>query len=234
MAMYSMLPSWRISVRGMKPQTTWPRSGRASHSSTANAPAIARINPTTSASTYRKPRCCRRQHEQHVERRDDHAPDQRQAEQQVRGDRRAEHFGEVAGRDGDLADQPERNGRRTRVAVPAGLREVPAARDPEARSERLQDDRHHVGQNDDAEERVSVPGASGEVGRPVARVHVPDGDEIAGSRKCEELAPESRAHRHVDRAVDLGQALGGQREAPPRPERGRPGLLVHRGEKFDA
>ena len=47
------------------------------------------------------------EHDQDVERREADAPDQRQAEQQVEGDGGAEHFGEVAGGDGDFAEDPE-------------------------------------------------------------------------------------------------------------------------------
>ena len=45
--------------------------------------------------------------EQHVERRQAHAPDQRQAEQQVERDRRADDLRQIAGGDRDLAEQPQ-------------------------------------------------------------------------------------------------------------------------------
>jgi manganese transport protein len=59
MAMYSMLGSRRMIVCGTKPSAIPAMSGRESHSSTANEPAIKQMSATTSASTYRKPRCCR-------------------------------------------------------------------------------------------------------------------------------------------------------------------------------
>ena len=43
----------------------------------------------------------------HVERGDGDAPDQRDAEQQIERDRGADHLGEVAGGDRDLAEDPE-------------------------------------------------------------------------------------------------------------------------------
>ena len=51
------------------------------------------------------------QHDQHVERREADAPDQRQAEQQVERDGRADHFGEIAGGDRDLAEDPQHDRR---------------------------------------------------------------------------------------------------------------------------
>ena len=50
-AMYSMSRLVTISRRGKNPHAMAPRSGRESQISTANEPAIATINPTTSAST---------------------------------------------------------------------------------------------------------------------------------------------------------------------------------------
>ena len=79
-----------------------------------------------------------------------------------------------------------------RVAVAAGLRQVAAAGDPEPRRQRLQQDRHQVRQQDDAEQRVAVLRAAGEVGRPVPRIHVADGHQVARAREREQLAPEAR------------------------------------------
>ena len=154
------------------------------------------------------------QHDEHVERREDDAPDERQAEEQVERDGGADDLGEVAGGDGDLAEHPEDDGGRARVAVAAGLREIAAAGDAEARGERLQQDRHQVRDHDDAEQRVAVARAAGEVGGPVAGVHVADGDEIAGSGEGEHLAPEAGAVRDGDGAVDFGQAEAARRESP--------------------
>ena len=43
----------------MNPRATGPHAGFDSHSSIANDPAISTISAMTSASTYRKPLCCR-------------------------------------------------------------------------------------------------------------------------------------------------------------------------------
>ena len=56
---------------------------------------------------------------------------------------------------------------------------------------------------DDAEQRVAEARAAGEVGRPVARVHVADGDQVARAGEGEQLAPEAGAVGHRDGAVDL-------------------------------
>ncbi len=54
------------------------------------------------------------EHDQDVERRDRDAPGERDPEEQVEGDGRADHLGQVAGGDGDLAQDPQ--SRATRVA----------------------------------------------------------------------------------------------------------------------
>ena len=63
---------------------------------------------------------------------------------------------------------------------------------PSRARERLQQDRHQVGEQDDAEQRVAEPRAAGEVGGPVARVHVADGHQVARAGEREQLAPEPR------------------------------------------
>ena len=47
-----------------------------------------------------------KQHDEHVERGKDDAPDKGQLEEQVEGDGRADDFGEVARRDGHFAEDP--------------------------------------------------------------------------------------------------------------------------------
>src|SRR5207248_10304234 len=104
--------------------------------------------------------------------------------------------------------------RRARVAVAAGLREVAAAGDAEARGERLQQDRHQVREHDHAEERVTVLGAARKVSRPIARVHVADGDEIAGTGEREQLPPEAGVRRDRNRTVNFRQAYAAGWEPP--------------------
>ena len=129
----------------------------------------------------------------------------REAEEEVEGDGGADDLGEVAGGDGELADEPEGDGDRARVVVAAGLGEVASAGDAEAGGEGLEQDRHEVADHDDAEEGVAVAGAAGEVGGPVAGVHVADGDEVARAGEGEELAPEAGVVGDGDGAVDFGE-----------------------------
>ena len=71
------------------------------------------------------------QDQEHVERGEDDADLERNAEQQIEADRRADHLGEVGGADGELGQHPERLATRAREGVAAGLREVaPGARSP--------------------------------------------------------------------------------------------------------
>ena len=60
---------------------------------------------------------------------------QRNVEQQVEPDGRAEHLGQVAGGDGDFAQHPEREVDGARVGFAAGLRQVAAADDAQPRAD---------------------------------------------------------------------------------------------------
>jgi hypothetical protein len=151
------------------------------------------------------------EHDQHVERGDDDAHGERDVEEEVQRDRRPDHLGEVAGRDRQLGPDPEEDPRAPRVPVPARLGQIATGGDAEPRRERLQQDRQQVGDEDDAEERVPESRAAGEIGRPVARIHVADGDEVSGPRKRKRLSPPSAMHRHA--AVRVGQRRG--RPRPP-------------------
>src|SRR5207237_5324011 len=72
-----------------------------------------------------------------VQRGDADAPDQRNLEQQVERDGRADHFSEVAGANGNFAEQPQRDAHRPGIMITAGLREVAASQDAELRPQRL-------------------------------------------------------------------------------------------------
>ena len=78
---------------------------------------------------------------------------------------------------------------RLRVLLAAGLREVLAGHHAELHAQRLQEHRHQVRQQDHPDEGVAELGAAGEVGRPVAGVHVADADQVAGAGEGEEAAP---------------------------------------------
>src|SRR6185436_15412015 len=56
-----------------------------------------------------------------------------------------------------------------------------------------------------SEQRVAEPRAAREIGGPVTRVHVADGDEISGPCKRERLFPPA-ALPDGDGAVDFGEA----------------------------
>src|SRR5204862_3613613 len=128
---------------------------------------------------------------------------------------RADHLGKIARGYRDLAEDPESHGYRPRVVIPARLREVASAGNAEAHGEGLQQDRHQVGDENHAQERVTVARAAREVGGPVPGVHVADGDEIAGTRKRKQLSPEASILRNRNRAVHLAKASLPAGQPPP-------------------
>ena len=108
--------------------------------------------------------------------------------------------------------RPMATGRR--IVVAARLREIASGDDAELGREPLQQHRHEVREQHDAEQRVAEARAAGEVGRPVAGVHVADGDEIARAGEGEQLAKEAAgADGHA--AIDVLQARRDARMAPP-------------------
>src|SRR5207245_2761937 len=121
---------------------------------------------------------------------------------------------QVAGGDGDLAQHPEHEAHRAGVVVAAGLRQIAPGDDAQLEGERLQQDGHQVGDHDDAEQRVAEVCAAGEIGGPVARVHVPDSDHVARAGEGERLAPERHAARYRDAVMRLRQARLRARVAP--------------------
>jgi hypothetical protein len=98
----------------------------------------------------------REEHED-VERGDDHARHEGDAEQQVEADRGAENLGEVARRDRDLAEDPERVGDGARVGVAAGLRKVPPRDDAETGAEGLEENRDEVRHEENPDELIAEP-----------------------------------------------------------------------------
>jgi len=151
------------------------------------------------------------QDQEHVEGRDQDAELERNAEQEVEPDRRADDLGKIGRADRDLRHHPQRPRYRAWKSVAAGLRQVAAGRDPQPRAQRLQEDRHQVGEQRNGQQRVPELRSTRERGRPIARVHVADGDEIAGSEKGRELLPQRPLRPRGDRAEDFGE----RRLAPP-------------------
>ena len=138
---------------------------------------------TMKASIQRKPRFCIHRIRNTSSAVMMHADLERNAEQQIEPDRGADHLGEVGGADRDLGQHPQRPRHRAREGVAAGLRQIAAGADAEPRAQRLQQDRHQVGQQRDGQQRVAELRAARERGRPVARVHVADGDQVARAEK---------------------------------------------------
>ena len=111
------------------------------------------------------------------------------------------------------ASRPQRVGGPARVGVAAGLREIAPRGDGEPRAQRLQHDRHDVGDERDDQQRVAELGAAGERGGPVAGVHVADGHEIAGPEEGREPARAGGA-LDADGAVHVGERRLAPRPAP--------------------
>ena len=210
MAMKSISGFVTISACGIKPASTAGRCGREKKSSEAKQRDRHDEHGRRSLRSA-EAFILKEKNHHHIDRGDEAAPDQRDAEEQLEPDRGADDFGQIARGDGDLAEDPEENHGRLRIVIAAGLREVAAGRDAELHAEMLEQDRHQVRDQDDGEQRVAKLRAAGEIGGPVSRVHVADRDEKAGSGKGRELAPERGVSRDGDApgfALELGSGQG--------------------------
>jgi hypothetical protein len=145
------------------------------------------------------------QDDEDVEGGDEAPPQEGDPEEEVQRDGGADDLGEVGRGDGELGQHPQPPHDRLRVLVAAGLGEVAVRGDPQLQGEVLEQHRHEVGDEDDGEEGVAVPGAGGEVGRPVPGVHVADGYEEAGAGVGEELPPDRGPLGDRDGGVRLGE-----------------------------
>ena len=194
----------------------------------ANDPAISTISAMTSASTYRKPLCCRNSTTS--------TSSAVRQTPQINGSPNS-RFRAMAAPMTSARSQAaiaishrihSAMRRWARVGVAARLREIPAAGDSQTQRQRLQQDRHEVRQHDHAEQRVAISSAARQVGRPVSRVHVADGDQIPGTGERQHLAPESGPGRDGDRSMNLGKTDAALGKPPPSGRVGFCGFGRHR------
>ena len=143
--------------------------------------------------------------QEHVERGDQHAQFQRDAEEQVEADRRPHHLGDIGGDDRYFGEQPEHEGDGTRIGIAAGLRQVTAGADRKARTQGLQDDGHDVRHQRHRQQRIAELGPTRDGRRPVARIHVADGHQIAGADEGHGPAEGRAVRRQLDRPEDVDQ-----------------------------
>ena len=191
--------------RGTRPaehlgdRPAWPRRFRC-----RSRPPITAISARMKASMVRMPKLWN-QSSSSVSAAVSSTPDeQRNVEQQVEPDGRAQHLGQVAGGDGDFAQHPQRQGDAPRIGFAAGLRQVAAGDDAQARAQGLQQDGHGVGHHQHPEQAVAEARAAFQVGGPVAGVHVADADQVGRPGEGEHAPPERHLGR-ADAGVDVGQ-----------------------------
>jgi hypothetical protein len=143
--------------------------------------------------------------DEYVQRGDEHTGEERESEEKLQRDGRAQDFSEVAGGDGDFANDPEKDGGAAGIMFAAGLGEIAPRGDAEFRGERLKKHRHQIAEKDDAEKRIAEFGAAGDVGGPIAGVHVADGDEVAGASEGENFAEPGSGGGNGNCAVRFGE-----------------------------
>jgi hypothetical protein len=157
MPTYSISRSLMIERTGMSPFTTSLKSGRARIISNRKQSPTVAMSVMTSASRMPNAAVLKHQEQQDVEPGDEDAHGERDVEQQIERDRRSDDFGQIAGGDGDLAEHPQRDRHGTWIVIAACLREISAGDDSELGRQPLEQYRHEVGEQDDAEQRIPEP-----------------------------------------------------------------------------
>ena len=143
------------------------------------------------------------QDQEHVERGDDDADLERNAEDQIEPDSGADHLGKVGRHDRQLRQGPERPRYPARKRIAAGLRQILARPDGKARTQRLEDNRHDIAEQCHRQQGIAELAAARERGRPIAGIHVADGNQIARPEEGCRPAPGRSGCRDLDRSVDV-------------------------------
>ena len=182
-----------MSTVGMKPATTPASDGfEITTSNRKHSPMVA-ISTITSASSQRNPFVCRKSTTSTSNAVSTTPTVIGNVKEQIERDRRADHLGEIARGDRRLADDPLEDHDRPRIMIAARLREIAARDDAELGRKPLQQHRHQIRQQDHAQQPIAERGSAGEIGCPVARIHVADGNQVPGSRERQRLSPRRRA-----------------------------------------
>ena len=113
---------------------------------------------------------------------------QRQPGQQRQAERAAEELRQIGRHRRDLARPPHRPHHRAGKPVAAGLRQAGISDDAELGRQRLEQHRHHVGDQHHPEQRIIVFGAGLDVGGEIAGVHVGDRGNDGRPGKGQEAA----------------------------------------------
>src|SRR5205814_6567074 len=78
----------------------------------------------------------------------------------------------------------------------------------------LQQNSHQIGEHDDGKQSVVIAGATGQIGCPIARIHIADGDQKTRASEGKQLAKPAGGPRNVQAAVDFRKARGERLIAP--------------------
>ena len=146
------------------------------------------------------------QDQEGVERGEQHAVQQRDAEQQLQRDGGADQLGQVGGADGDLGPEPQRVSDCLGEPLAAQLRQVPPGGDADPHAQCLQQHGHQRRHERHGQQRVAERRSARERRGPVAGVHVADRHQVARPHEGEQLAEEPAGVGHRHAAMNLRQA----------------------------
>ncbi len=111
----------------------------------------------------------------------------------------------------DLRQHPQRKARPAAVALVAKLRQVALRGHAQLQGQALQQNRHQVREHDDEQQRVAETRPAGDVGGPVAGIHVAHRDQKSRPQKPQQPPPVERRARDAHAGMHLRQGGLGER-----------------------
>jgi hypothetical protein len=134
------------------------------------------------------------------------------AEEQVQPQSGAHELGDVGGHRHGLGLQPQKDGRRRRVALAGEFRQVVVGDDAELGRQVLHEHGHEVGHGHDPQQQKAELGAAGHVGREVAGVDVGnrrnEGRPQHGQGGAQAATRQQRLERRDDHCRRRRQSVG--------------------------
>jgi len=158
------------------------------------------------------------QDDQRIEPGEQHACPQRHPQQEMQRQCGTQHFGNVGGNDRQFGQQPQHAAGGGGIVAAGQLGEILATRQAHPHRQRLQHDRRQPAGQHHEQQAMAELRSRGDIGGPVARVHIAHGHQQAGPGRLPQHAPPRALAGHGHGAAHLGGAErgrggGGQRKA---------------------
>ena len=127
------------------------------------------------------------QDQQHISRCDQNTQLKRDRKQKVQRNRRPDHLGQVRGTNRQFGKNPQWPRNPHRECITARLRKIAPRSNRKPRAQRLQHNRHHIGQQRHKQQRIAKLRSARQRGRPVSGIHIANRNKVSRPGKGKEL-----------------------------------------------